>query len=93
MNAKAETSEDLQGRRKRLHVGMCKLVREDIALQAEQTLRDQASAHMPKGPRVQQICSRLSLRRNMLQTIINSQNMDQLINYHIIQIIMQIIIK
>ena len=43
MNAKAETSEDLQGRRKRLHVGMCKLVREDIALQAEQTLREEVN--------------------------------------------------
>ena len=35
MNPKAETVEDLQGRRKRLHVGMCKLAREDL----ERTVR------------------------------------------------------
>ena len=41
MNAKAETAEDLQGRRKRLHVGMCKLVREDISVEADQKLMNQ----------------------------------------------------
>ena len=30
VNPKAETCEDLQSRRKRLHVGMCKLAREDL---------------------------------------------------------------
>ena len=30
MNPKAETCEDLQSRRKRLHLGMCRLAREDL---------------------------------------------------------------
>lgn len=38
MNPKAETVEELQGRRKRLHLGMCKLLREDLAHLAEQKL-------------------------------------------------------
>ncbi len=32
VNPKAETVEELQGRRKALHVGMMKLVREDLSL-------------------------------------------------------------
>ena len=32
MNPKAETVEELQGRRKGLHLGMIKLAREDLAL-------------------------------------------------------------
>ena len=40
MNPKAETVEELQGRRKALHLGMCKLLREDLALKAEQRLAD-----------------------------------------------------
>ena len=32
MNPKAETVEELQGRRKNLHMGMLKLAREDLAL-------------------------------------------------------------
>ncbi len=32
MNPKAETVEELQGRRKGLHMGMLKLAREDLAL-------------------------------------------------------------
>jgi hypothetical protein len=35
VNPKAETVEDLQGRRKALHLGMCKLLREDLVLVAE----------------------------------------------------------
>ena len=38
VNPRAETVEDLQGRRKRLHMGMCKLLREDLAHLAEQKL-------------------------------------------------------
>ena len=41
VNPKAETVEELQGRRKALHLGMCKLLREDLALKAEQRLADQ----------------------------------------------------
>ncbi len=33
VNPKAETVEELQGRRKNLHLGMMKLAREDLALQ------------------------------------------------------------
>ncbi len=38
VNSKAETCEDLQGRRKKLHVGMCSLLREDLALLADEIL-------------------------------------------------------
>ena len=34
MNPKVETVEELQGRRRRLHLGMCKLLREDLAFKA-----------------------------------------------------------
>ena len=36
MNPKAETVEELQRRRKALHMGMCKLLREDLSILAEQ---------------------------------------------------------
>ncbi len=36
MNPKAETVEELQRRRKGLHLGMCKLLREDLSIMAEQ---------------------------------------------------------
>ncbi len=36
MNPKAETVEDLQRRRKGLHLGMCKLLREDLSIMADQ---------------------------------------------------------
>jgi hypothetical protein len=35
VNPKAKTVEELQGRRKTLHMGMCKLLREDLVLQAD----------------------------------------------------------
>ena len=38
MNSKVETVEELKGRRKTLHLGMLKLLREDLALQTEETL-------------------------------------------------------
>ena len=38
VNPKAETVEELQARRKNLHLGMCKLLREDLALKAEAKL-------------------------------------------------------
>jgi hypothetical protein len=40
VNPKAETVEELKGRRKALHLGMCKLLREDLALLAELRLAD-----------------------------------------------------
>ncbi len=40
INAKAETVDDLQGRRKRLHIGMCKLAREDLSVRIDLTLAD-----------------------------------------------------
>ena len=40
VNSKVETVEDLRDRRRRLHVGMCKLVKEDVALEAERILTD-----------------------------------------------------
>ena len=43
MNPKAETVEELLCRRKNLHLGMCKLLREDLALTAEQLLADRHS--------------------------------------------------
>jgi hypothetical protein len=39
VNPKAESCEDLKSRRKRLHVGMCKLAREDL----ERLLQQNAS--------------------------------------------------
>ncbi len=36
VNPKAETVEELQRRRKALHMGMCKLLREDLSILAEQ---------------------------------------------------------
>ncbi len=36
VNPKAETVEELQRRRKGLHLGMCKLLREDLSIMAEQ---------------------------------------------------------
>ena len=36
VNPKAETVEELQRRRKGLHMGMCKLLREDLSIMAEQ---------------------------------------------------------
>ena len=44
VNPRAETVEELQSRRKNLHVGMCKLLREDLALKAEQLLADRSQA-------------------------------------------------
>jgi hypothetical protein len=44
VNPRAETVEELQSRRKNLHVGMCKLLREDLALKAEQLLADRGQA-------------------------------------------------
>ncbi len=43
VNPKAETVEELQRRRKGLHLGMCKLLREDLSIMAEQraTVNDQ----------------------------------------------------
>ena len=38
VNPKAETVEELQARRKNLHLGMCKLLREDLALKTEERL-------------------------------------------------------
>ncbi len=38
MNTKAETVEELHSRRKNLHMGMCKLLREDLSFQAEARL-------------------------------------------------------
>jgi hypothetical protein len=35
VNPKAETVEELQRRRKGLHLGMCKLLREDLSIMAE----------------------------------------------------------
>ncbi len=35
VNPKAETVEELQMRRKALHMGMCKLLREDLSLLAD----------------------------------------------------------
>ena len=40
VNPKAETVEELQSRRKNLHMGMCKLLKEDLSLQAEAILAD-----------------------------------------------------
>jgi hypothetical protein len=36
VNPKAESCEELESRRKRLHVGMCKLAREDLERQVKQ---------------------------------------------------------
>ena len=44
VNPKAETVEELQGRRKKLHMGMCKLLEEDLALLAEARLADDSAA-------------------------------------------------
>jgi hypothetical protein len=41
INPKAGTVEELQSRRKKLHMGMCKLLKEDLALNGEQRLADQ----------------------------------------------------
>ncbi len=40
VNPKADTVEELQGRRKRLHMGMCKLLRDDLAFLAAARLAD-----------------------------------------------------
>ena len=46
MNPKAETVEELQGRRKHLHMGMLKLAREDAALTLT-AASDTFSVHRP----------------------------------------------
>ncbi len=46
MNPKAETVEELQGRRKNLHMGMLKLAREDLA-NCLQAALDAAQVHPP----------------------------------------------
>jgi hypothetical protein len=53
VNPKAETVEELQGRRKALHLGMCKLLREDLALKAdsEQRLADRRADADASGTR------------------------------------------
>ena len=43
VNPKAETVEELQSRRKNLHMGMCKLLREDISIQAEAELTESSA--------------------------------------------------
>jgi hypothetical protein len=49
VNPKAETVEELQGRRKALHLGMLKLLREDLALKAEADFADRASPDTIRG--------------------------------------------
>ncbi len=49
VNPKAETVEELQGRRKALHLGMIKLVREDLSL-ALQAAYDEFQAFDPDTP-------------------------------------------
>ena len=51
VNPKAETVEELQERRKNLHLGMCKLLREDLALKAEQQLADRKADADTRGIR------------------------------------------
>ena len=51
MNPKVETVEELLCRRKNLHLGMCKLLREDLALMAEQLLAEQAADAVAGGIR------------------------------------------
>ena len=46
VNPKAETCEDLQSRRKRLHLGMCKLAGEDLERKA---LEKEAEFHVSLG--------------------------------------------
>jgi hypothetical protein len=43
VNPKAETVEELRRRRKNLHMGMCKLLKEDLSIQAEATLADSSA--------------------------------------------------
>jgi hypothetical protein len=43
VNPKVETVEELQARRKRLHTGMCKLLRQDLAFKADQMLAECAA--------------------------------------------------
>ncbi len=47
MNPKAETVEELQGRRKALHLGMIKLAREDLALRLQAAM----DSHTVLSPR------------------------------------------
>ncbi len=49
MNPKAETVEELLGRRKALHLGMLKLLREDLALKAEADFADSGSPDTIRG--------------------------------------------
>ncbi len=49
VNPKAETVEELQARRKSLHLGMCKLLREDLSILAEKTAEE-------AGQTEQQVC-------------------------------------
>ena len=51
MNPKAETVEELQGRRKALHVGMMKLVREDLSLLLQAGLDAHTVLARPAPPR------------------------------------------
>ncbi len=50
MNPKAETVEDLQSRRKRLHIGMCKLAREDLGLTVRQMEAEFTVGPLPNPP-------------------------------------------
>ena len=55
VNPKAETVEELQGRRKHLHMGMLKLAREDAALTLT-AASDAFSVHLPTPPSRMQPC-------------------------------------
>ena len=55
MNPKAETVEELQGRRKHLHMGMLKLAREDLNLTLTAAF-DAFSVHLPPPPSPMQPC-------------------------------------
>ena len=45
VNPKAETVEELQGRRKHLHMGMMKLAKQDLALALQAARDDDALVH------------------------------------------------
>ncbi len=50
VNPKAETVEELQGRRKHLHMGMLKLAREDLALLLQAGIGDFTVRARPSPP-------------------------------------------
>ncbi len=76
MNPKAETVEELQERRKNLHMGMLRLLREDLALKVEADFADRASPDKIRGIKERIVGEFDALTREHGQILADAYNDD-----------------